>query len=221
MKDLKLKDELIQSIQKLNEKTHKETIKIDKQNVNLVIDNLVAEEKYDEFHLNNTEQKDPRYGEGRDVFRSVAEARARADKLGCSGHHTIRGPERNFYMPCETHGVYLRVTNSKEEKKLSARMQETINGKVKEHNDKYGKTKGKRVTRGMLEKVFNRGIGAYRTNPESVRRTVMGPEQWAIARVNAFLFAVRTGRYRRGRFDRDLLPSGHPLKSSKDKKDLV
>ena len=67
MKDLKLKDELIQSIQKLNEKIHKETIKIDKQNVNLVIDNLVAEEKYDEFHLNNTEQKDPRYGEGREA----------------------------------------------------------------------------------------------------------------------------------------------------------
>ena len=218
---MKIKDELIKSIEKINKKIHQETLKIDEENVDLVIGNLMAEEEYDEFHLNNTEQKDPRYGEGRDVFTSVAQARRRADQLGCSGHHTIRGPERNFYMPCDTHGVYLRVTNSKEDKKLSARMQETINGKVKEHNEKYGDRKGKRVTRSMLEKVFNRGIGAYRTNPESVRRTVMGPEQWAIARVNAFLFAVRTGRYRRGRFDRDLLPSGHPLKSSKDKKDLV
>ena len=218
---MKIKDELIKSIEKINKKIHEETLKIDDENVDLVIGNLMAEEEYDEYHLNNTEQKDPRYGEGRDVFTSVAQARRRADQLGCSGHHTIRGPERNFYMPCDTHGVYLRVTNSKEDKKLSARMQETINGKVKEHNEKYGDRKGKRVTRSMLEKVFNRGIGAYRTNPESVRRTVMGPEQWAIARVNAFLFAVRTGRYRRGRFDRDLLPSGHPLKSSKDKKDLV
>ena len=218
---MKIKDELIKSIEKINKKIHQETLRIDEENVDLVIGNLMAEEEYDEFHLNNTEQKDPRYGEGRDVFTSVAQARRRADQLGCSGHHTIRGPERNFYMPCDTHGVYLRVTNSKEDKKLSARMQETINGKVKEHNEKYGDRKGKRVTRSMLEKVFNRGIGAYRTNPESVRRTVMGPEQWAIARVNAFLFAVRTGRYRRGRFDRDLLPSGHPLKSSKDKKDLV
>ena len=218
---MKIKDELIKSIEKINKKIHQETLKIDEENVDLVIGNLMAEEEYDEFHLNNTEQKDPRYGEGRDVFTSVAQARRRADQIGCSGHHTIRGPERNFYMPCDTHGVYLRVTNSKEDKKLSARMQETINGKVKEHNEKYGDRKGKRVTRSMLEKVFNRGIGAYRTNPESVRRTVMGPEQWAIARVNAFLFAVRTGRYRRGRFDRDLLPSGHPLKSSKDKKDLV
>jgi len=163
----------------------------------------------------NEMKQDPRFGEGRDVFRSVSQARARADKLGCSGHHTIKGPERNYYMPCETHGVYLRVTNQKEEKKLSARMQETINNKVKEHNEKHGDKKGKRVTRSMLEKVFNRGIGAYRTNPESVRRTVMGPEQWAIARVNAFLFAVRTGKYRKGKFDRDLLPEGHPLRTEK------
>ena len=104
---------------------------------------------------------------------------------------------------------------------LSARVKEAIKNKVKEHNDKHGDKKGKRVTQRMLEAVFRRGVGAYRTNPESVRRNVMGPDQWAIARVNAFLYAVRTGRYRSGRFDRDLLPNGHPLKSSKDKKDLV
>ena len=73
--------------------------------------------------------------------------------------------------------------------------------------------KGKRVTQRMLEAVFRRGVGAYRNNPESVRRTVLGPDQWAIARINAFLFAVRTGRFRSGRFDRDLLPKGHPLRS--------
>ena len=67
----------------------------------------------------------------------------------------------------------------------------------------------------MLEAVFRRGVGAYRTNPESVRRNVMGPDQWAIARVNAFLFAVRTGRFRSGQFDRDLLPKDHPLARKK------
>ena len=51
----------------------------------------------------------------------------------------------------------------------------------------------------------------------SVRPNVSSSDQWAYARVNAFLFAVRTGRFRSGKFDRDLLPSGHPLKS--DKKD--
>ena len=98
---------------------------------------------------------------------------------------------------------------------LSAKMKKAISNKVKEHNDKHGDKKGKRVTQRMLEAVFRRGVGAYRTNPESVRPTVMGPDQWALARVNAFLFAVRRGRFRSGKFDLDLLPSGHPLKSKK------
>ena len=67
----------------------------------------------------------------------------------------------------------------------------------------------------MLGAVFRRGIGAYRTNPGSVRPNVRSEEQWAYARVNAFLFAVRTGRFRSGEFDKDLLPSGHPKRSSK------
>ena len=50
----------------------------------------------------------------------------------------------------------------------------------------------------MLSAVFERGVGAYNTNPGSVRPSVTGPEQWAYARVNAFLFAVRTGRYKGG-----------------------
>jgi hypothetical protein len=89
--------------------------------------------------------------------------------------------------------------------------------KVKEHNDKHGDKKGKRVTQGMLESVFKRGVGAYNTNPSSVRPNVSSPDQWAYARVNAFLYAVRSGRYRSGRFDRDLLPKDHPLSSDKEK----
>ena len=38
----------------------------------------------------------------------------------------------------------------------------------------------------MLGAVFRRGIGAYRTNPASVRPNVRSEEQWAYARVNAF-----------------------------------
>ena len=59
--------------------------------------------------------------------------------------------------------------------------------------------------------VFRRGVGAYRNNPGSVRPGVRSEDQWAYARVNAFLFAVRTGRFQGGKFDLDLLPSGHPL----------
>ena len=302
-----------------------------------------------------TPKQDPRYGQGKDVFETVSQAQARAKELGCEGHHTIKGPDGNFYMPCSSHAKYRTATNKKlyedvekaesdvdtvptdgmreeavrglewrrefkrggtsvgvararqlinkeklspstvrrmfsffsrhevdkraegfrkgekgypsagriawalwggdagfswstrkvkeldkqrdnqkeyeeedlccddcgstdiqeETKELSARTKKTLQGKVKDHNDKHGDKKGKRVTLRMLSAVFRRGVGAYRTNPESVRRNVMGPDQWAIARVNAFLYAVRTGRFRSGKFDRDLLPSGHPLKTNK------
>ena len=98
-----------------------------------------------------------------------------------------------------------------EEKQVTAAVKKGLKNKVDEHNEKYGDKAGKRVTLGMLSSVFKRGIGAYRTNPGSVRPTVTSEEQWAYARVNAFLFAVRTGKFRGGKFDLDLLPSGHPL----------
>tara|TARA_B100001063_G_scaffold8151_1_gene6318 strand:- start:4521 stop:6674 length:2154 start_codon:yes stop_codon:yes gene_type:complete len=98
---------------------------------------------------------------------------------------------------------------------LSKTVEKALQGKVDEHNDKYGDKKGKRVTVGMLGKVFKRGVGAYRTNPSSVRPSVRSEDQWAYARVNAFLVAVRTGKFRGGKFDLDLLPKDHPL-SSKD-----
>ena len=100
-----------------------------------------------------------------------------------------------------------------EEKQVTAAVKKGLQKKVDDHNEKYGDKPGKRVTLRMLSAVFRRGIGAYRTNPQSVRPSVRSEEQWAYARVNAFLFAVRTGRFRRGKFDLDLLPSGHPLKS--------
>ena len=86
---------------------------------------------------------------------------------------------------------------------------------MEEHNEEHGDKKGKRVTQRMLEAVFRRGVGAYRTNPQSVRPNVTGPDQWGLARVNAFLYAVRLGKFKSGKFDLDLLPKDHPL-SSKD-----
>ena len=65
----------------------------------------------------------------------------------------------------------------------------------------------------MLRKVYDRGIGAFNTNPASVRSSVKTAEQWAMARVNSFLAALRTGRFRSGRHDTDLFPEGHPLRT--------
>ena len=96
---------------------------------------------------------------------------------------------------------------------------EGLKNKVEQHNEEYGDTKTKRVTLGMLKTVYDRGVGAYRTNPASVRPSVKSPEQWAMARVNSFLTALRTGRFRSGKHDTDLFPKGHPLSSKNNKKE--
>lgn len=107
-----------------------------------------------------------------------------------------------------------------EQKQVSQRVTEALKKKVEEHNEKYGDSAGKRVTLRMLVAVFKRGVGAYNTNPSSVRPSVTSADQWAYARVNAFLYAVRTGKYRGGKFDTDLLPAGHPLSSKSMTKGL-
>lgn len=38
-----------------------------------------------------------------------------------------------------------------------------------------------------LQTIYNKGVGAYRTNPSSVRPMVKSKEQWAMARVYASL----------------------------------
>jgi|9_EtaG_2_1085328.scaffolds.fasta_scaffold01004_8 HK97 family phage portal protein len=107
------------------------------------------------------------------------------------------------------------IDNHFEEKavKISESVKKGLAKKVKEHNDKHGDKKGKRVTLRMLSAVFRRGVGAYNTNPSSVRPSVSSSDQWAYARVNVFLGAVRTGRFKRAKFDTDLLPKGHPLRT--------
>jgi len=50
------------------------------------------------------------------------------------------------------------------------------------------------MPRAALQEVFNRGVGAYKTNPESVRPSVMSPEQWAFGRVYSFVMK-RSGTY--------------------------
>lgn len=44
----------------------------------------------------------------------------------------------------------------------------------------------------ILKAVYDRGIGAYKTNPQSVRPNVKSKEQWAFARVNSFISGGKT-----------------------------
>jgi len=94
------------------------------------------------------------------------------------------------------------------EKVSAARLQELADAYNK------GKEGNKRITVGALRQVYNRGIGAYRTNPSSVRGSVSSAEQWAMGRVNAFMAGLR-GRFPRKPFDLDLFPKGHPRATDK------
>ncbi len=99
-----------------------------------------------------------------------------------------------------------------EKASISARIKKILQGKVTAHNEKTPKH---RATYGMLAASFRRGVGAYNTNPGSVRPTVTSSDQWALARVNGLLHALRTGRFKNKPYDTDLLPSSHPLSSKK------
>lgn len=45
-----------------------------------------------------------------------------------------------------------------------------------------------------LQQIYNKGVGAYRTNPESVRPNVKSPEQWAKARVYSSVMGGKSAR---------------------------
>jgi len=84
-----------------------------------------------------------------------------------------------------------------------------LKNKMEAHNKK---SKHK-VTMRMLQAVYNRGVGAYKTNPSSVRPNVKSPEQWAMARVNSFLKIVSGSK--KPNHDKDLLPASHPSSTKK------
>ena len=88
---------------------------------------------------------------------------------------------------------------------FSKEVTKQLENKVKEHN---AKGKGSKATLGMLKAVYRRGAGAYSTS----HAPKMSRHGWAIARVNAFLTLLRTGKPSNSAYttDNDLLPKGHP-----------
>lgn len=107
----------------------------------------------------------------------------------------------------------------KEDRAVTDAVKKGLQKKADDHNAKVGDVASKRTSVRTLTAVFNRGIGAYKTNPGSVRPNVKSPEQWAYARVNSFLYVLRNGKFRSGKHDTDLLPAGHPM-SSKRSEDM-
>lgn len=101
---------------------------------------------------------------------------------------------------------------------LTDRMKKALTEKAKEHREDVGSDKRKQTDKFILAVSFNRGIGAYHSNPQSVRPNVKSAEQWALGRVNGLLYALKNLKYKRTKYDTDLLPPSHPL-SSRGKKE--
>jgi len=93
--------------------------------------------------------------------------------------------------------------------KVTAEQEKTLEGKIKEFNEKESNTKNGNATLGQLKSVFQRGLGAFNTSHSPV---VKSAEQWAYARVNAYLYLLKNGRPENPKYDTDydLLPKGHP-----------
>lgn len=93
--------------------------------------------------------------------------------------------------------------------KVTAEQEETLKKKVNEFNEKESNTKNGNATLGALKSVMQRGLGAYNTSRSPV---VKSAEQWAYARVNAFLYLLKNGRPENPKYttDYDLLPNSHP-----------
>tara|TARA_R100000654_G_scaffold21267_2_gene42887 strand:+ start:2348 stop:3934 length:1587 start_codon:yes stop_codon:yes gene_type:complete len=120
----------------------------------------------------------------------------------------------------------LNQIEREEERQVSKEVKKGLENKVKDHNEEVKDLSlgwNAKVNYSKLVKVFERGIGAYKTNPQSVRPSVKSPEQWAYARVNSFLYAMKKGKFRSGKHDTDLLPNNHPVKEkmNEEKNNLI
>jgi hypothetical protein len=93
---------------------------------------------------------------------------------------------------------------------FSAKTETALQNKVKDHNEKA--PEGRKATLGMLKAVYRRGAGAF----SSSHRPGKTRDQWAMARVNAFLRLLKSGRPANPNYvqDNDLLPSKHPKAAS-------
>lgn len=94
--------------------------------------------------------------------------------------------------------------------KFSKKIEEALSKKAKEHNEKA--PDGRKTSLRTLKAVYRRGAGAFSTS----HRPDQNRNSWAMARVNAFLKLLKSGKPKNPKYttDNDLLPASHP-KSSK------
>jgi len=95
---------------------------------------------------------------------------------------------------------------------VSERVEKILKEKSADFNERYKEKLGYGVDLGMLKSVYQRGLGAFNSGHSPL---VKSAEQWALARVNAFIYIVKNGRPENKKYvdDNDLLPKKHPKKT--------
>jgi hypothetical protein len=96
---------------------------------------------------------------------------------------------------------------------FSKKVETSLKNKADKHNEKHGKTASKKTSLRTLKAVYRRGAGAFSTS----HRPDQNRNSWAMARVNAFLHLLRTGKPKNSKYttDNDLLPVAHARSSKK------
>lgn len=94
---------------------------------------------------------------------------------------------------------------------FSKSVEQSLQKKVTDHNKKA--PAGRKATLRMLKAVYRRGAGAYSTS----HRPGQSRGGWAMARVNAFLRLLKSGKPSKAAYtqDNDLLPASHPRSTKK------
>ena len=94
---------------------------------------------------------------------------------------------------------------------FSAATEKSLKEKVAKHNEKA--PDGRKASLGMLKAVYRRGAGAFSVS----HRPGMTRNGWAMARVNAYLKLLKSGKPSNAAYksDNDLLPASHPRSTKK------
>lgn len=102
---------------------------------------------------------------------------------------------------------------------FSKNVETSLKNKAAEHNEKHGDTSSKKTSVRTLKAVYRRGAGAF----SSSYRPGQNRNSWAMARVNAFLHLLRTGRPKNSKYvtDNDLLPATHAKSTKKNASSLT
>jgi hypothetical protein len=130
------------------------------------------------------------------------------------GTATVAAGSRRAPKKDRIHGSKKNAKGSAKNKSkkitFSKEVEASLRKKVSDHNEKV-KAEGKQATLPMLKAVYRRGAGAY----SSSHRPNTSRAAWAMARVNAFLHLLKTGKPGNPKYnqDNDLLPKSHPKAS--------